>query len=334
MLTTFSRIQWIVWVFVFLLLFLVFMQQDAVPQSAVYAGITTLFYILIIYGNAGWLIPKFYERGQKSMYMVLAVFSLVFITYLRVELQTIIYDRFFAEPSMSAKPPGIKVYLPYGFSSILIFIFSIAYYLSLGYFKVREQQQQLQKRNAEAELKLLKSQVQPHFLFNTLNNIYFVAQRESPGTAALLERLSNIMRYFVDEGVKDQILLTTELNFINDYIHLEKMRMRHPLKVEFTKNNVPGTLSIPPMLLIPLVENVFKHGIDKRYEDNFLSAILSVNDHSLELMISNRIYRLSSSAGSGIANLRARLELLYGDRFTLNTTEKDGLFYAHLNIPL
>jgi hypothetical protein len=327
MLTTLSRIQWIVWTFIFLLIFLVFLQTDAFPQSLTYAAITTLFYIITIYGNAGWLIPRFYERGRRTLYVISAILFLVLLTYLRVALQTFIYNRFFAAPDMPAKPPTLRVYLPYGFSTILIFIFSIAYYFSMGYFKVR-------KRTAEAELKLLKSQVQPHFLFNTLNNIYFVAQRESPDTAALLERLSNIMRYFVDEGPKDTIFLTTELGFIYDYIHLEKMRMRHPLKVDFEVAGEVTGLLIPPMLLIPLIENVFKHGIDKRQEDNFLSATLTISENALALRITNRIYEVSSSPGSGISNLKARLELLYGQRFMLTTDKKENLFYAYLNIPL
>jgi sensor histidine kinase YesM len=333
MVINFYRIQWIVWTFVFLMLFVILLQSDTVAESATYAAIATLFYAIIIYGNAIWLIPHVYERNQKVVYVLLVIIFLVTVTYGRIQLQSFLYNTFFLKSGMPPPKP-FTIYASYLLSSILIFIFSIAFHLSLSYFKVREQQQQLQKRTAEAELKLLKSQVQPHFLFNTLNNIYFVAQRESPDTAALLERLSNIMRYFVDEGTKDLIQLTTEINFIHDYIHLEKMRMRHPLQVRFDVQGERENLLIPPMLLIPLIENVFKHGIDKRYDNNFLIAAVTITHDSLDAVISNRVYGSSVKGGSGILNLSSRLQLLYGNRYTFETREKDGSFYAHLNIPL
>ena len=329
----FFRIQWIVWTFVFLMLFVMLLQSDTVAESATYAAIATLFYAVIIYGNALWLIPHVYEKKQKVMYVLLVIVFLIAVTWGRIQLQSFLYSNFFSGRGMP--PPKLfTIYASYLLSSILIFIFSIAFHLSLRYFKVREQQQQLQKRTAEVELKLLKSQVQPHFLFNTLNNIYFVAQRESPDTAVLLERLSNIMRYFVDEGTKDLIQLTTEINFIHDYIHLESMRMRHPLRVKFDIQGDADNLLIPPMLLIPLIENVFKHGIDKRYDDNMLVAAIIIRTDNIDAVISNKIYLSTVKGGSGIANLTARLYLLYGNRYIFETSEKDGLFYAHLNIPL
>jgi hypothetical protein len=323
---SFSRVQWIVWSFIFLMLFGTYLQTDPAVEAASYAVTTTLFYMVIIYGNATWLIPKVYDRGYKWAYVALAILLLIVFTYGRLVLQRFLYVRYFSS-GMPPPPKGVSFYMSYLLSSILIFIFSIVFYLSLKYFY-------LQKRTVEAELKLLKAQVQPHFLFNTLNNIYFVAQRESPDTAILLERLSNIMRYFVDEGPKDVILLTTEINFIYDYIHLESMRMRHPLKVTFNITGEQDSLLIPPMLLIPLIENVFKHGIDKRQDDNFLSAEVTISKEKLDAVIANRIYRSEVKSGSGIANLTSRLQLLYGDKYTFGVHEKDGLFYAHLNIPL
>jgi LytS/YehU family sensor histidine kinase len=315
------------------MLFVMLLQSDTVAESATYAAIATLFYAIIIYGNALLLIPHIYEKNRKVLYVLLVLLALVTVTYGRIQLQSFLYNTYFSKSGMP--PPKLfTIYASYLLSSILIFIFSIAFHLSRKYFYIQAQQQQLQKRTVEAELKLLKSQVQPHFLFNTLNNIYFVAQRESPDTAILLERLSNIMRYFVDEGTKDLIQLTTEINFIHDYIHLESLRMRHPLQVNFDIQGEADNLLIPPMLLIPLIENVFKHGIDKRYDNNLLVAVITINASHIDAVISNKIYPSTVKKGSGIANLTSRLYLLYGNRYTFETSEKDGLFYAHLNIPL
>jgi sensor histidine kinase YesM len=322
----FSKAQWIVWIFMLLLLFGLFLQSNALLESAYSAVTTALFYMVIIYGNALWLIPYVYERNRKLLYVLLVIVFLTILTYIRIQSQMLLYTKYLTtEASPTSKQ--FSFYVSYFLSTALIYIFSLAFYLSRNYFLLR-------KRTAEAELKLLKAQVQPHFLFNTLNNIYFVAQRESPDTAALLERLSNIMRYFVDEGTKDVIQLTTEINFIHDYIHLESMRMRHPLQVKFEMNGDTENLLIPPMLLIPLIENVFKHGIDKRQDDNYLTASVNISKDTIDVMIANRIYGSSVKGGTGIPNLSSRLRLLYGNRYIFETTQRDGSFYAHLNIPV
>ncbi len=179
-------------------------------------------------------LPRLYKPGKKGLYILVVIIALIAITYIRVHIEYFCYNLFLEKGKKM--PVTVHSYFYESFSHIILLIISVVFRLSLDYYRVSRQQEQLKKRTAEAELNLLKSQVQPHFLFNTLNNIYFVAQRESPATAGLLERLSNIMRYFVDEGPKDAIPLSTELNFIQDYIELEKLRMRHPLQVVWNVN--------------------------------------------------------------------------------------------------
>ncbi|HEX7756593.1 MAG TPA: histidine kinase [Niabella sp.] len=206
----------------------------------------------------------------------------------------------------------------------------------MDYFKVRQQQELLKQYTAKVELDLLKAQVQPHFLFNTLNNIYYVAQRESPGTAALLAKLSTIMRYFVNDGPNKEIFLVTEINFIRDYIDLEKMRMRYPLQQKIEIDGDISRIKVSPMLIIPLIENVFKHGIDKRSKENLLALHIEQIPGSLLVKVQNRLLEPDAvqEAGSGLTNLRSRLKLLYGNRFQLTTGREENYFIAHLNIPV
>jgi LytS/YehU family sensor histidine kinase len=219
----------------------------------------------------------------------------------------------------------------------LFYIFSIAFRFTLDFFQIRQQQEQLLKQHAEAQLSLLKAQVQPHFLFNTLNNIYFVAQRESPATADLIEKLSFIMRYFLDQGPKQEIPLTAELDFIQNYIELEKMRMRYPVQTTIELSEDISAIRIPPMLLIPLVENVFKHGIDKREENNYIHIRLQTS-HRLSFTVCNRIHPdtagHSQGWGIGLNNLAKRLSILYGDNFMLESDRSQDSYTSKLNIPL
>lgn len=334
-----KQAQWIVWVSITVLMFLLFFHENGkVAEAATYSICNAIFYAGIMYANACWLVPYFYRRKKKWLYVLLVIGLLMFSTWALVQTEVLLGKLLLGKKDMpEGKTIPIRFYMVIFFLNVLVFLFSLPLRLAFDYYTMRKQQEQLQKRTAEAELNLLKAQVQPHFLFNTLNNIYFVAQRESPATAGLLERLSNIMRYFVDEGPKDKILLTKEIDFIRDYIHLEKMRMRHPMRIDFEVKGEAGGVNIPSMLLIPLVENVFKHGINKRSEENFLLLNITVSEDKLEMEVHNRIFEELEpvqNGGNGLANLRSRLELLYGQRYNLQTEKKDGLFLAHLNIPL
>jgi len=169
-----------------------------------------------------------------------------------------------------------------------------------------------------------------------LNNIYFYAQRESPQTAVLLEKLSSIIRYFVDEAPKDKIALSTEMQFIQNYIDLEKARMRYPLQVTIEVPQHIETVQLSPMLIIPLVENVFKHGIDKRREDNFIFIQISITNQQLQVTVRNRLVQAEGEKkkGTGLANLRNRLQLLYGEKYSLAITTTTEFYTSVLSLPL
>jgi hypothetical protein len=330
-----TLIQWIVWIFLCLcLFFLVYHEAGNFLQAALIGVIYPLSYAVIIYMNAFVLVPFLFRRKQKVLYLLAVLVMLVVVSYGLAEVVHLVRN---AASQTPEKAPMRKEYLSYFFTNVLIFLFSLPLRLAFDYYTIRGKQEQLEKRTTEAELNLLKAQVQPHFLFNTLNNIYFVAQRESPATAELLEKLSNIMRYFVDEGPQDSIPLAKEIDFINDYIHLEKMRMRHPLQITMEVQGESSGVAIPPMLMIPLVENVFKHGINKRSEENFLKLVIKVERDRLQVTVQNKVFddlEPATHGGNGLGNLRARLQLLYGDRYTLQTEQQDGLYVAHFNIPL
>lgn len=328
------QIQWIIWILVFLIHVLSIMAFDPFSQALVYGFLNVSTYVIIIYGNALWLLPCFYEKKQVVLYVFLALVMICLVAFFRYYGSFYVYNRFFADKPSPFRWSGIGSSL---ITCFLVYLTSILFYITLHFFQLKRKQERLQQQHAESELNLLKSQVQPHFLFNTLNNIYFVAQRESPGTAALLEKLSLILRYFVDEAPKEKILLSAELNFIRSYIELEKMRMRYPLDVSIQEQVGRDMVSVPPMLLIPLVENVFKHGVDKLRKDNFIRLSVLVHQNQLEVRVENLLLPASgkpASSGTGLQNLRSRLHLLYGAGYTLQTEETVNLYVVQLSIPL
>jgi LytS/YehU family sensor histidine kinase len=145
------------------------------------------------------------------------------------------------------------------------------------------------------------------------------------------------MRYFLEEGPKKLVQLSTEVDFIKNYIDLEKIRMRYPLKISMDLDDkIIGLVKIPPMLLIPLVENVFKHGIDKTLSDNFISIEIK-KENKFTFKVANKSYKnqkTNSFKGTGLKNLTERLEILYGANYSLKTTDVSGVFTSELTIPV
>jgi sensor histidine kinase YesM len=202
---------------------------------------------------------SFIKRAAIIWYVLAVIVFLFAVGITRGFITLTVYNTFFAP-----KPQEMtfKVLSSFIVGGILIFLLSFIFRIAIAYFDLKRQSEEIIVQKTQAELNLLKSQVQPHFLFNTLNNIYYEAYLEAPRTAALIERLSNIMRYFVDESPKQLVSIGTEVQFIENYIELEKIRIRYDISITFTKE-CDAALSIPPMLLMAFVENVFKHGIDK-----------------------------------------------------------------------
>lgn len=329
-----NQLQWVIWALLFCINVLNLLNFDTLLQSIGYSVIVISSYMAIVYGNAAWLIPRVYMRQRKLLYIVLVLLLLVTVAFYRAGASWWFYNTYYAPKPQDF--PWTSV-LSTVVSGVLIYFTSVLFYIALRYFHLQKQQQVLQKKQAEAELNLLKAQVQPHFLFNSLNNIYFYAQRESPVTAAMLEKLSQIMRYFVDEAPKDLIPLQTELLFIHNYIELEKTRMRYPLSVSIQEKGDIEQVLLPPMLIIPLVENVFKHGIDKRREDNFIFIEIENTGQQLVVTVKNKIAEMRSTeeSGKGLVNLTSRMQLLYGNNCSLKAETLDGsIFTAILSAPL
>lgn len=221
-------------------------------------------------------------------------------------------------------------------AGVMTYMLSFIFRIALAYFELKQQSEKILVQKSQAELNLLKSQVQPHFLFNTLNNIYYEAYIDSPRTAKLVEQLSNIMRYFVDESPKDAVAIGTEIQFLENYIALEKIRIRHEIEITFDQDCSPH-LHIPPMLLMTFVENIFKHGIDKASSENKIELVLVQQGRYLSFKTQNRIFNKKAAdaiGGFGIQNLRKRLTLLYAEKFELTINNDDQFFTAFLKIPL
>lgn len=331
-----SHLQLLIWGFVFLFNLLTYLPEDGFWQALSWSTTNCFFYVVIIYGNILVLFPRLYEKGRLIAYALSSIALLAGCGFARMLINASIYNHWFVRTPEKPEKLTAPLYLYYTVGGLVIFLLSFVFRIALAYFRIKRQAERILEQKSQAELNLLKSQVQPHFLFNTLNNIYYEAYREAPRTALLIGRLSDIMRYFVDESPKEKVSLTTEIKFLENYIALEEIRIRHGVSVRFDKS-CKGDPSIPPMLLMTFVENLFKHGIDRGAEGNRISLSLVQQDGSLLFTTENAIPKdppSTSKPGFGLRNLEKRLTLLYGDRFTLSTLRTETHFQAFLKIPL
>jgi sensor histidine kinase YesM len=229
---------------------------------------------------------------------------------------------------------GVESQMPYSIFSIVFFAIVRHVY---DYRKLKEATQQLRIEKQEAELNYLKSQTNPHFLFNTLNNIYALSRDKSDLAPESILRLSKILRFMLYETGGDYIAIEQELKIMNDYIALEKLRYDYSLRVNFNYDIEDMKQALPPLLLIPLVENAFKHGVSETRDQPFVDIHVSVRSRLLLLVVKNSADAFPGEQhvkeNIGLSNLRRQLELLYKN-YDLSVRHTGSVFTASLKINL
>jgi two-component system, LytTR family, sensor kinase len=206
-----------------------------------------------------------------------------------------------------------------------------------NYLKLKQAAQQLLIEKQQAEMNYLKSQTNPHFLFNTLNNIYSLSRDKSDLAPESILRLSKILRFMLYETSGAYIGIEQELKVISDYIALEKLRYDDSFHINFNYDVEDMKQALPPLLLIPLVENAFKHGASETRDQPFVDIHLSVNQRRLTFLVKNSTEAFPAEENVkeniGLSNLRRQLEMLYKD-YNLSVQQGSSVFTATLKINL
>ncbi len=274
------------------------------------------------------------KRMLRSLFLLavqffLYSFGLYAWRYIGIELH--IHTSFKPYPSLSY---GVSDQC--GSSIFSIFFFGIIKHI-YDFIKLKKTAQQLRIEKQEAELNYLKSQTNPHFLFNTLNNIYSLARDKSDLAPESILRLSKILRFMLYEAGGAYIAIEQELKIISDYIALEKLRYDDSLRINFNYDIEDMKQALPPLLLIPIVENAFKHGVSETRNRPFVDIHLSVNQRQLAFVLKNSSDAFSGERivkeNIGLSNLSRQLELLYTD-FNLSVQQSESVFTATLKINL
>jgi len=282
------------------------------------------------------LVPKLLNKRKYFLYVPATIALLFIYSY----LSYFVLNRIPAE------------WLPKGLASYIhridpnydilegFFAFTITYALKYTWLALTTQNKvlALQKENLQLELKALKAQVNPHFLFNTLNNIYALSLQKSEQTPGMLLKLSSMMRYLLYECNAPQVALQKEIRFINDYIELEKIRHDKNVRIGFSLSGNADDSEIAPLLLIPFIENSFKHGVNAQIGKGWVDIHLSTLDKKLSLSVVNSTTENNNGGvhdkGIGLENVKKRLELLYPGKYMLSIEPRDEKFSMNLTIDL
>ena len=295
--------------------------------------ISSLFLIVIFYFNYFVLIPKFLLFKKYLLYAITLVLSIA----AAFVLSEVFFNLFGINPGniSNINPQLIKIEPVMRANAFLILTISILASISLT---INSHLRQLEKEKLVAQISSLKSQINPHFLFNTLNNIYATALDTSPRTADMVDKLSEMMRYTMKETQKDFVPLEEEINYLNNYIELQKLRLDSKIKFEYTIDGEFSGLQIAPMLLIPFVENAFKHGVNSEQDSN-IRINIKANESELHFLVANNKVDIQSgikenSSGLGIENTKNRLVLIYPSKhlLTIKETENDFIVSLHINL--
>ena len=209
------------------------------------------------------------------------------------------------------------------------------------FFKERRKYEQLEKRQLESELMLLKSQINPHFLFNVLNSIYSLSLKKSDAAPGAILKLSDILRYMLYESRQDYVPLDKELQMLRDYIDIEKIRLARKEAISLDIPNEPAKGHIAPAMLISFVENAVKHGLDSRMENAFVTIKVGVEGESLRFNCRNNYLprnagseHTNKAGGIGLENVKKRLELIYPQKHHLKITNENNIFEIDLTLKL
>ncbi|WP_052732927.1 sensor histidine kinase [Hymenobacter terrenus] len=275
-----------------------------------------------VYTNLYGLLPRLFRHGCYGLYA-----AAVGVLWLGTSaLGALLY-----------KQPLSKMSVVVGhLTTTAIFLFVAA--ALHAYRRLMLTNEELRKKQFQAELELLQQQLNPHFFFNSLNSLYALSLANSPQTPTTILQLADLMRYMFDYASLPQVALQQEIAYLQNYVAIERVRLSGRADISLTiQGDVAGHV-IAPIILLPFVENAFKHGVEQRSGQVELRILLAMQPNGLFFMVENSMPRQpvanSSNPGTGIANVRRRLELLYPNRHSLSIQPGSELFTASLHVQL
>ena len=295
-------------------------------------------FTIVFYINYLFLIDKYFFNKKNIQFITINILIFAVIITAAHAAHDFVWKNFEHEVRNNVHRPS-EIFILYSqfFSLVVSAIVSIAVKSVQRNSRIEREKKEIEKAHLETELNQLKQQINPHFLFNTLNNIYSLIVKDQSKAQEAVHKLSHMMRYVLYESQSDFLPLSKEIAFIKNFISLMKLRLPENVKLEINITECSEEFFIAPLILITFIENAFKHSAGT-VKNPFIKINIDLNDGMLIYLTSNSIGSEqnleSKNSGIGLINLRKRLDLLYGNDYSLSTYSKDNIFYSELKLKL
>ncbi len=295
-------------------------------------------HIVIVYFNIFYLIPKFILTRKFKRYVLFLFVSLLLLYCIRTGLNLLLVTK-------NIWPEAEGVQQAFTFNHIIAVILGELYVVALAsaikltfdWIYEKRRAEDLQKMQLSTELDFLKSQIQPHFFFNTLNNLYALTLEKSDAAPTVVLKLSDIMQYVLYDVKEPLISLYDEINYIQNYLDLEKLRYGDKVHSKITISGNIEDVNVPPLLFLPFIENCFKHGAHENETIDVHIKFEIIKNKTLKFCVINSFEHINENIqkhGIGIQNVKRRLQLLFKHNFKLKTFVKKQHYFVKLKIPI
>ena len=297
--------------------------------------VNLVFFGSVVYFNLIYLIPQYLLNKKILTYILLFILTVLIVTPIRNIAFHFIYSDF-PYAQIKLKQGQLSTYLTmFGIGSI-----STLFKISTEWYRQQRDRQMLITQTMQSELNFLKSQINPHFLFNTLNNLYALTLKKSDHAPEIVLKLSEMMRYMLYECNEKKVSLEKEIKYIKNYLDLERIRKGEEVDINFQLHGNTQNKELAPLLFLPFIENSFKHGISNNIHDAYVHINLEVEDNDILFQIENtkpekvpvRIHK--KSGGIGLKNVRRRLDILYPGQYELEINDNPNTYNIELKLNL
>jgi sensor histidine kinase YesM len=297
--------------------------------------INSIVAIATVYTFNYYLIPKILLKNEWKKFIAFAFVAIVLFFYIELLLTLFLVVKLLYA-GRSLFPEMVDVVMLF-FNMFFVVCIAIAIKFYKRWSEIDYREQKIQKEKVEVELQMLKTQINPHFLFNTLNSIYVLAMKNSEQTANTVMKLSDILDYILYKIDAPRIAISTEIQIIENYIELEKIRFTNRVNLSLSTDFKSKDIQIPPMLIIPFIENAFKHGVAKSLGKSWIKISIQETGQMMNIAVSNskgQNQTKRESGGIGLENIKKRLEILFHDSYILDISEKINRYDVFLSIPI
>lgn len=315
-----------------------FMRRNEEPDyvKSVIDAITQVFFMaLLSYLNYFLWLPRFLKHKNIGRYFLEFIVPFVIIVSIHLFIKRYNYEG--ASPRQVNYLNSARFAFTHSITALFIVVFVGMLKFVEDWFELEAKKKAIENEKLTAELRFLKAQVNPHFLFNTLNNLYYLATVNSPKTPEVIDKLSQMMRYMLYDSNHPKIAISKEIDYMKNYIDLEALRLDNKIPINFEISGDLDGKQIVPLIMITFLENAFKHGVSNNSKNAFVNISLKVNGDKFEyVVVNNKIQSKNEIAKSGIGlqNVRRRLDLSYPNNYELKIVEDEHTYKVTLTISL